>query len=256
VLSKAPEPTGDLDADGWFTGLKRELRAVRSPMLPLPRSWGPKIVQYCLTAPDVATGAVRMRDACEFIAHYCGQRRNSEVDCRKHSDMGLREGHVTIEYDQVGYYVHRMKNDPFGKGQWMWLAQVTMTGIPITAIFREHIANLDAFAATDADLPLRKDRPFFQGWNTARQQWSGTAFTGWRKRFKIVLKAAIGLSDALARRYNLHSLRRGATTTALRTLGRQGLRAVRACGVWATEQSMDQYHFLGRQDLAAVSATL
>lgn len=211
VMEGLPDPFTTPAARRLMTGIRREVTLASGQKRPLPIEWITAMVLLALDTTRISSRVGR-RDAVWIILGFFGVRRHSEVYVDARDEKGLRRCDVTFfpatttQRARVRLYIRRMKNDPFGKGHFVWLCDVTASGIPIYDI-------LESYAA-DLGLPQSSEAPFLQS-TKGKAEWRGTSFQ-YRSRLKDYLKW-IGVPASEAKHYSTHSLRRGGVDHAYRT---------------------------------------
>mmetsp|Transcript_62707 Transcript_62707/g.130355 ORF Transcript_62707/g.130355 Transcript_62707/m.130355 type:complete len:182 (-) Transcript_62707:499-1044(-) len=164
-------------------------------------------------------------------------RRASECFISRAGAMGLRRDHVSYVRDShVTLFLQAMKNDPYSRGNEVFLAWVTASGIPIGDTLQRYERRLE-------ECWITQDAPFLLP--TAGQGGFILPRSGRGFRPDACLRSGLKACFAefgdpvLLKRFSWHSLRRGGASHAWR----EGvdMRLLMAHGIWHTEAGVLQY---------------
>lgn len=214
IVARLPDPfLADVGRDMFLTGLKRTVTLWAKKKLAFPVEWVAAMIAGGFQCPKTPHH-LALRDAAFLILGFFGFRRHSEVVLKltgaAHADMGLRMCDVVFFPAEriVRLYIRRMKNDPYGKGHFVWLCDTTASGVPIYDLLAEYAAS--------TGLPSDSTLAFIQG---ARYggRFNGSQLYQYRVRLKQLMAWYLPFLTAEQRGdYSAHSLRRGGVTHAYR----------------------------------------
>jgi hypothetical protein len=248
IVAGLADPFLDPERLMFLTGLKRTVTLYSRKKLGLT-------LQHILTLlkgvfTDQKTPYhLKLRDATWIILGFFGFRRHSEVVLctTKGEEKGLRMRDVTFfpETRHIRLFIRRMKNDPHGKGHYVWLSPETSSEVPIYDIFSAY--------AQSTGLDPMSELAFIQG-SAAGRPFDGRRFYQFRSRLKELMRRHLAFSPVELADYSAHSLRRGGVTHAYRRGVHWDLLNVH--GSWLGGTAITGYRLPSEDQLCSVSAAM